>query len=119
SSALNSGLVGQGYSNSGSGPELGTVSLPDVPVLHLSPRPIKIFHFSWEDVSGEGEYRLLEDPDGRSGYTQVASIAANSESHELEVFLPMRINARYILQACSSDGCVDSAPAGVSGTLAE
>jgi hypothetical protein len=86
--------------------------------LSLTPTAIKTFHFSWTDVADETEYRLLEDPDGATGYTQVATLAADTTSHDLEVFLPARVNARYILQACNSGGCEDSAPVYVSGTLA-
>ena len=33
----------------------------------------KIFHFSWTDVSDATHYRLLENPDGNSGFSQVGS----------------------------------------------
>jgi hypothetical protein len=99
-------------------PPSPTVTPPAAPVLTLSPQSIKGFAFTWADVSGETEYRLLENPDGSSGYTEVATLAANSTSHDRTVFLPARINARYILQACNSAGCSDSAPVLVSGTLA-
>jgi hypothetical protein len=69
-------------------------------------------------VSGETEYRLLEDPDGASGYAQVATIAADATSHDLAVFLPTRVNASYVLRACNSAGCGESAPVTVSGSLA-
>ncbi len=95
----------------------GGTSLPGEPVLTLLPAGIKTFQFSWEDVNGETDYRLLEDPDGISGYTEVAAIAADAEGHNHVVFLPGRINARYILQACNARGCSDSAPVNVSGTL--
>jgi hypothetical protein len=97
----------------------GGGGMPAAPALTLTPTQTKNFHFSWADVSGESEYRLLENPDGSSGYTPIATLAANSNSHDLEVFLPGRINARYILQACNSAGCADSAPVMVTGTLAE
>jgi hypothetical protein len=96
-----------------------SVSVPTAPVLNLAPQGIKTFRFTWTDVSGENEYRLLESPDGVSGYTQLATIAADAVSHDLVVSLPKRINARYILQACNGAGCADSAPALVSGTLAQ
>ena len=89
------------------------------PTLSLTPTDIKTFRFSWADVSGETEYRLLENPDGASGYTQVATIAADATSHDLDAFLPARINASYILQACNGDGCSDSNTVFVSGTLVE
>lgn len=86
------------------------VTSPPAPVLTLSPRSIKGLRFLWTDVAGETEYRLLENPDGVSSYLQVASFAANATSHDHRVFLPARINARYVLQACNSVGCSDSAP---------
>jgi hypothetical protein len=95
----------------------GGTSLPGEPVLTLQPGGIKTFQFSWDDVDGETGYLLLEDPDGVSGYTEVAAIAADAEGHDHVVFLPGRINARYILQACNARGCSDSAQVNVSGTL--
>jgi hypothetical protein len=49
----------------------------------------------------------------------VASIPADATGSDLEVFLPGRINASYILQACNSIGCSDSSEVFVTGTLAE
>jgi hypothetical protein len=90
-----------------------------VPTLSLVPRSVKTFAFSWADVSGETEYRLLENPDGMSGFSQVATIAQDATIYDLEVFLPGRINASYILQACSNSGCNDSDPVFVSGMLTQ
>jgi len=97
----------------------GGETAPVAPELSLAPQSIKTFSFDWDDVSAETEYRLLENPDGMSGYTQVATIAADTTGYELEVFLPGRINASYMLEACNSAGCTDSAAVFVSGTLAE
>lgn len=91
----------------------------NIPVLELTPQAIKTFRFTWEDVDGRDEYVLLEDPDGVSGYSVIARLGTGIGVHEHEVFLPLRINARYVLQACNADGCVDSAPVNISGTLAE
>ena len=81
---------------------------PPAPTLDLAYQPVKTFRFTWGDVSGETEYRLLENPDGVSGYSQVASLPADATSHDLMVFLPGRVNASYMLQACNSAGCTDS-----------
>lgn len=97
----------------------GSSSFSDVPNPTLTSQASKTFHFSWPDVTGEIEYRLLEDPDSASGYSQVATIAADATSYDLEVFLPGRINARYILQACNSEVCNDSTPVVVSDTLSD
>jgi hypothetical protein len=88
---------------------------PQAPTLTLTPTAIKTFRFTWTDVAGETEYRLLEDPDGASGYTPVATLPANATQHDLDVFLPERVNARYILQACDNTGCTDSAVVRVLG----
>ena len=96
----------------------GDVAAPTAPTPALSPQSIKTFSFSWDDVAGETEYRLLENPDGLSGYTRVATIAADASSHELQVFLPGRVNASYILQACNSGGCSDSTAVFVKENLA-
>jgi hypothetical protein len=91
---------------------------PTAPTLSLTPQGIKSFNFSWTDVADETEYRLLENPDSASGYIQVATLAADDTSHDFEVFLPSRISASYILQACNSGGCADSTAVYVAGTLA-
>lgn len=104
---------------SGDSSNSGDTSVPAAPVLSLTPTTIKTFSFSWADVTGETEYRLLENNDGVSGYTQIASIEADAGSFDVNVFLPENINARYILQACNDGGCSDSAAVYVAGTLAE
>lgn len=91
---------------------------PPAPALGLVPQAVDLFHFVWQDVAGETEYRLLEDPDSASGYTQIATLAADSVSIDWVAPLAKRVNARYILQACNSVGCTDSNTVDVSGNLA-
>jgi len=91
---------------------------PPTTTLTLAFRPVSTFHFAWTDVAGETSYRLLENPDGTSGYSQVALIGADSTSHDLLVSLPRRVNASYILQACSGGSCADVGNVSVSGSLA-
>jgi hypothetical protein len=65
-------------------------------------------------------YRLFEDKDGSSGYTQVGGdLQSVSLTYDLIVPLYLRMNARYILKACNSGGCADSNAVNVSGTLGE
>ncbi len=111
-------LAACGGGGGGGGTPTPTSAPTHAPTLSLTPQSIKTFRLTWLDVSGETEYRLLENPDGSSGYTQVATIAADSGSYNHVTFLPGRINASYILQACNSGGCIDSAPVFVSGSLA-
>lgn len=109
----------------GSGaPSAATITLPaatrlSAPALRLTPTAITSFHFSWAPVDGASEYRLLEDPDGASGYVLVATLPAGSTQVDRAVFLPERVNARYVLQACQASACVDSAAVPVGGTLVE
>ncbi len=85
----------------------------------LTPTQTKLLRFTWNDVSGATTYKLLEDPDGVSGFTQVGNdIAAGTQQYDHRVPLYARINARYILQSCNASGCTDSSTVNVSDTLA-
>ncbi|WP_337180052.1 hypothetical protein [Hydrogenophaga borbori] len=54
-------------------------------------------------MAGATSYVLLEDPDGQSGYTAVATLPAGTRAYDHEVFLPARVNARYALQVCNAN----------------
>jgi hypothetical protein len=83
-------------------------SRPSAPTVTLS-YGIKQLQFSWGTVSGATHYRLLEDPDGVSGYAQIGSdITVTGVNHDIALF--RRVNARYIVQACDAKGCTDSSP---------
>ena len=97
----------------------GIINPPEAPDLSLATNTTKTFSFSWEDVSAETEYRLLVNPDGSSGFTQIATLAADTTEHDIAVLLPARINASYILQACNSGGCTDSNTVNVTSSLTE
>jgi len=93
-----------------------------VPVAAATPAlaftSVKIFRFTWTDVGDATFYRLTENPDGVSGFTQVGSdIVPGVQSVDHVVPLYARINAQYILQSCNTSGCTDSAAVLVSGTL--
>lgn len=90
---------------------------PWAPTVSLGFQSVKTFLFTWTDVVGETEYRLLENSDGASGFSVVATIAADSTQHALQVPLYRRLNARYMLEACNSAGCTASSEVSVSGTL--
>lgn len=94
-------------------------AVPATPGLSLTAESIKTFAFSWPEVIGVTGYRLLENPDDASGYTEIASIDATATGYDLEVFLPGLINASYILEACNNNGCVDSEAVFVNTSLAE
>ena len=93
-------------------------AVPGVPVL--TPSSIKTFNFNWVDVSGATHYKLLENSDGSSGFTQVGQdIAQGTRSVDHIIPLYARLNAQYILQTCDDIGCSDSEPVSVSGSLAD
>jgi hypothetical protein len=84
------------------------IAPPAAPIVSLG-FGVKELQFSWPAVSGADFYRLSENPDGVSGYTQVATnITALSYNHTIPVHL--RLNASYIVDACSSAGCTASTP---------
>ena len=87
--------------------------------LQLELQQVNIFHFTWVDISGETEYRLLEDPDSLSGYGVIATIAANSTSYDLYVSLPDHINSSYLLQALRNGFYESMGEVTVTGSLAE
>ena len=97
-----------------------TCSNVAAPALALSLQRTKTFHFTWNALAGATHYRLLEDATGNSGFTQVgADLPAGSAGHDLVVPLHLRVNARYIVQACATALCIDSNTVHATGNLAD
>ncbi|MET0027417.1 MAG: hypothetical protein ABW101_07240 [Candidatus Thiodiazotropha sp.] len=97
---------------------IGCPYVPAIPNISVNNPKQLIFH--WKDVEADF-YRLLENPDGDSGYSvQVDGITDNWVTDTVSVHLANWANARYILQACSaSQECVDSAPVDVAPFMLE
>lgn len=113
------GLVACGSSSKDSAPQDDPIPA-SAAALSLSFHSVKTFRFSWSDVENASTYKLLENPDGLSGFTQVGGdIDSGIEIINHTVPLYARANAQYILQSRSSSGCVDSPVISVSGTLAD
>ncbi len=111
--ACSSGGGGTGASLANSG-----FARPEAPLnVTLTATPVKTFHLTWQDGNGETEYRLLEEPEPGAGFSMIASLPEDSTEYDHLVFLPARINARYLVQACNAAGCTDSAPVSVTNTL--
>ncbi len=70
----------------------------------------KVLRFSWNDVEAD-HYKLLKNPDGASGYSQVGTdITTTSVDETIGVHIQDWVNASYIVQACDDlDTCTDSA----------
>lgn len=89
---------------------------PSTPNLSFS---AKTFQFSWLGVAGADYYRLFENPDGVSGYSQVGGDITTISS-DLRVSLWQRFRASYVIQACDDRGCgVDSSAVFVEDDLAD
>lgn len=83
---------------------------PGAPTLGVSSAPKQLV-FDWTTVPDATLYRLMMDPTGTSGFSQIgADIALGETMH----FFPIAAhlldweNARFLLQACNSGGCTDS-----------
>lgn len=89
-------------SGGGSSPPASPSPTP-APTLSLTYDTNQI-NFTWAAVEGATHYQLFESPDGVSGYTQIGGDLADT-SYELAISLPQRVNAKYLLKACNSEGC--------------
>ena len=94
-----------------------TVSFgPNFAQPSLSYQAVKKFRFTWTDIPGASHYRLLEDPDGSSGYVQVSGdILPGTQVYDHAVNLHQRVNARYVLQTCFDAICQNSSTVMVDG----
>jgi len=123
-------LWGCSGSNSSS-PESTGVNMADEPSDEITANPVliateatlqiipdKTFRISWQPRDGAQSYRVFENPDGVAGYTPISEILdAETLTFDHRVALYLRINARYLVQACFESGCVNSEPEIVQGTL--
>lgn len=90
---------------------------PPTPVLNVAMQDIKTLRFSWTVTDQATSYRLFVQTDASAAREPVATLSADSTQHDLNVFLPDQVNARYILQACNAAGCIDAATANVQTAL--
>jgi hypothetical protein len=78
------------------------------PVLSMTPG-IKQLNFSWTSVAGATSYKLMQNPDGASGFTQVgADLTTTSLALDITVYRQNWARALYLVEACNSSGCVSS-----------
>lgn len=96
----------------------GVPSVPPLaPVLELEQRAVKLFSFSWNSVEDATSYRLFEAADHGAGFIELTDLPAEAVSYEREMPLHLRVNARYVLEACNAVGCTESNVVSVTGTL--
>lgn len=95
------------------------LNVPAHTAFRVSAQAIKTLQFQWDAWSEAERYRLFEDADGpgaAQGETPIAELPAAQQGFVLEdISLPLRVNARYRLQACKGSACVDLAQAGIDG----
>ena len=106
-------------SGCGGGDGDNTAVSPFTPTLTLtvSVQDIKTLRLSWTGTDLATGYRLFVEADNAAVRVAVATLPASTTQHDLQVFLPDQVNARYILQACNAAGCADAASANVETAL--
>jgi len=66
----------------------------------------KTFRIQWQTSPTADFYRVLENIDGSSGYNAISGdLSADVNSFDHRVALHRRVNARYMVEACNSNGC--------------
>jgi trimeric autotransporter adhesin len=105
-----SGCGGSGNENNGSDSLTAT--------LTLSYSQPKTFHFEWNNITDATHYKLLENPDGASGFTQVGiDIPGTINFYNHIVPLHEKVNAQYILETCFPTECKQAKAVSVSDNL--
>jgi len=78
----------------------------------------KTIRISWQPSEGADFYRVFENPDGITGFTEISGeLDSTATDYDHRVSLYARVNAQYVVQACNDQRCVDSDPVMVVGTL--
>jgi hypothetical protein len=81
---------------------------PAAPTLAIS-FGLKQLLFDWSASSGATHYKLFENPDGVSGFTQVGGdLTTTNTVLDIAVHRHDWGNARYLVEACNSFGCTAS-----------
>lgn len=108
------------YEGKESPPETPALSAPIAVSGALSLLPPKVFNFTWNDVPGADYYRLMENPDGTSGFSQVGgNILPGDQEISIRVPLFKRANSEYIIESCNDAGCTASSTLYPTSTLSE
>lgn len=78
----------------------------------------KTFRISWQRSEDAHFYRVFENLDGVSGFTDISGeLDATTTTFDHRVALFARINAQYFVQSCNDLGCTDSDLQMVTGSL--
>lgn len=87
-------------------------TIPDAewPEINVYSREPKVLQLAWTPVEDATHYRLLKDPDGNSGFSQIGDdLTEPSAQDAISVHRHDWANARYIVKACdANDDCQES-----------
>ncbi len=86
---------------------------PPTLTLSVAVQDVKTLRLSWTGTDQATGYRLFVETDASAARVPVATLPANTTQHDVGVFLPDQVNARYTLQACNAAGCTDAATTNV------
>lgn len=66
--------------------------------------------FNWNEIDAAAYYRVLHDPDGSSGFTDISGALPNTSfTAPLAAHLSDWENRRFMVEACNTRGCTTSA----------
>jgi len=100
----------------GTNPEGNAIPHPVQASLEIL--PVKAFRITWEATPEASHYRVLENPDGVSGFSDVSGrLDASTLLFDRRVAIYARVNAQYLVQSCNDQGCADSDAVLVTGAL--
>lgn len=109
------GLDGGDENNGANGNGSDALQPVDASLTILADRTFRI---SWQTTPNTTSYRVLENPDGVSGFTNISGeLDATTTQFDHPVALFARVNAQYIVQSCNDQGCVSSDPVLVNASL--
>ena len=98
-------------------------TIPDAewPEINVYSREPKVLQFAWTPVEDATHYRLLKDPDGNSGFSQIGDdLTEPSAQDAISVHRHDWANARYLVEACDANGdCQESSVAYTSHAMLE
>lgn len=78
----------------------------------------KTLAFSWDGAAGATSYKLLKNPDGLSGFTElITDITTLTAEENISVHIQDWVNASYMVQSCNVGGCTDSATITASSAM--
>ena len=96
-------LTGCGNSGGSGGGGSGTSLSAPTPSITIG---MKQLQFSWSAISGADHYRILENPDGKSGFSIISgadNITGTSHNVNIPVHLTDWIAVQYMVEACNAD----------------